>query len=152
MDLSWYVSRFMFGVWLVMCVIIGALYKGNLMSMLVSPRVPIPFTNYRELLQTGYPFVYASGSVFGEAIRVSQWISLIPVIEVPVYYWKLRYIIPICLIQSKVQTGVWNSDRHGICYVKPICLLSLLLHSFDIFRVLFYTNDWNMFKTIHLHE
>ena len=26
-----------------------------------------------------------------------------------------------------IQTGVWSSDRHDICYVKRICLLPLLL-------------------------
>ena len=58
-----HVYSFLVGLWLMICLIIGTSYKGNLMSKLIAPKVDIPFRNYEELvMQTKIPYFVVGGT------------------------------------------------------------------------------------------
>lgn len=65
----------MVGTWMLMCLIIGAVYKSNLMAMLITPRVVRPFETLEQLVDSNIPFYVAKGSYLEAAVKVTVLIN-----------------------------------------------------------------------------
>ena len=62
----------LFCLWVVICFIVGSIYKGNLMSKLIAPKVYIPFKTFEELVDNRVmPFYIYNGSGIMDAAIVS---------------------------------------------------------------------------------
>ena len=57
--------------WMMAALIIDNIYKGNLKAKLISPRIKLPFTNYRELAAAQAIPIIARSSQFSEFLAVS---------------------------------------------------------------------------------
>lgn len=69
---SWKVkARFLAGVWLLMVFVVATVYRSNLMAMLISPKVKLPFDSLEELGHTDITVWAPTGSLFHDAVNVS---------------------------------------------------------------------------------
>ncbi|XP_071544368.1 probable glutamate receptor [Panulirus ornatus] len=64
---SWSV-RVVAGMWLLVSLIVGGVYRSNLKAMLILPTVSLPFDNIRQLLHTDIPTYVILGSIFDHAM------------------------------------------------------------------------------------
>ncbi|ROT78136.1 Variant Ionotropic Glutamate Receptor [Penaeus vannamei] len=67
---SWEVkARFLAGVWLLMVFVVATVYRSNLMAMLISPKVKLPFDSLEELSLTDITVWAPTGSLFHDAMN-----------------------------------------------------------------------------------
>ncbi|XP_042881444.1 glutamate receptor ionotropic, delta-2-like [Penaeus japonicus] len=67
---SWKMSaRFVAGVWLLMVFVVATVYRSNLMAMLISPKVKLPFDSLEELADTDITVWAPTGSLFHDAMN-----------------------------------------------------------------------------------
>ncbi|XP_037778483.1 glutamate receptor-like isoform X2 [Penaeus monodon] len=67
---SWKVkARFLAGVWLLMVFVVATVYRSNLMAMLISPKVKLPFDSLEELGHTDITVWAPTGSLFHDAVN-----------------------------------------------------------------------------------
>ncbi|XP_069163850.1 glutamate receptor ionotropic, kainate 2-like isoform X1 [Procambarus clarkii] len=63
--------------WLVTAFIVSTVYTGNLMAMIIIPKVNIPFSNLEEMTeQTKVPYILMGGSVVYETMKAADKSSL----------------------------------------------------------------------------
>ncbi|XP_063878096.1 glutamate receptor ionotropic, kainate glr-3-like [Scylla paramamosain] len=55
-------TRFTVGLWLLVSLIIGTVYRSNLKAMLIIPKVELPFDSLEELIDTGFTVATISGT------------------------------------------------------------------------------------------
>lgn len=65
-------ARFLAGVWLLMVFVVATVYRSNLMAMLISPKVKLPFDSLEELSLTDITVWAPTGSLFHDAMNVSK--------------------------------------------------------------------------------
>ena len=63
-------TRLLFGIWLVFCLILDNVYKGNLKAMLILPKRTLPFNNLDEFLDTGITPLISKNSALEQTILV----------------------------------------------------------------------------------
>lgn len=64
-------KKFLLGLWLCVCFIVGTVYKSNLMSKMIAPKVNFPFTNIEEMVNNKVmEFTIPSGSILEKVSRV----------------------------------------------------------------------------------
>lgn len=67
---SWEVkARFLAGIWLLMVFVVATVYRSNLMAMLISPKVKLPFDSLEELSLTDITVWAPTGSLFHDAMN-----------------------------------------------------------------------------------
>uniref|UniRef100_A0A2P2IBZ3 Glutamate receptor ionotropic, kainate 2-like n=1 Tax=Hirondellea gigas TaxID=1518452 RepID=A0A2P2IBZ3_9CRUS len=71
------VHQALLGLWLVMCLVIGTIYKGNLMSKLIAPKVNIPFSTFEELMANAIPYRTTPQTYFIEVAKLADEGSLL---------------------------------------------------------------------------
>ncbi|XP_066962291.1 uncharacterized protein [Macrobrachium rosenbergii] len=55
------------GIWLVISLILGTVYRSNLKAMLILPTISLPFNNLEELYRSGLPVWVPTGSIMHNA-------------------------------------------------------------------------------------
>ncbi|XP_042892142.1 glutamate [NMDA] receptor subunit 1-like [Penaeus japonicus] len=60
--------RILWGMWLLVALIVGSVYRSNLKAMLILPKLRLPFDNLQELMDTDIPCVVPDGSALMQTI------------------------------------------------------------------------------------
>ncbi|XP_068208351.1 probable glutamate receptor [Palaemon carinicauda] len=60
--------RIITGLWLLLCLVVNTVYRSNLKAMLILPKVPLPFNNMEELVQSGIKTYMPAQSVVYDAM------------------------------------------------------------------------------------
>ena len=156
----------MIGTWILGALIICTYYKSNLMSMLIAPRVVIPFSNFEELVeQNEIPYKMPDGSHFVDIARVRiiwlQFLRKIRDIENIIIHWSIFQNIdwliiikishPINIFILLVSSIIWLhfSELFLKNSIYLLYCMSTLMNVVCFYFILFLdNNEWQFYASL----
>ncbi|XP_071538211.1 glutamate receptor ionotropic, delta-2-like [Panulirus ornatus] len=87
--------RLVCGVWLVVALIVGTIYRSNLKAMLILPKVDLPFNTLDQLVSTKIPvYIIPSSAIYRAIMRYTSMVLIRGLKEFGILNYQLQSAIP----------------------------------------------------------